>query len=328
MNDSVPDADIDAAVVALKQGLLVAMPTETVYGLAANARNPAAVARLYAAKGRPADHPVIVHIASAAGLSRWARTVPDAAWTLAARYWPGPLTMVLPRAMGVRDAITGGQDTVAIRCPAHPVALRLLSKALTADIDGLVAPSANRFGRVSPTTAAHVRDELGGAVEVVLDGGPCAIGIESTIVDLSGIAPRVLRPGMIGEDELAACLGVPLAEPDAGAPRVSGALPAHYAPRTPLELAQSTDCAARVGGLAAKGERIAVLASTSVLMALAEYPSVVGLAAAETPAAYARALYGSLRELDAARCERIVIESPPATAPWRGIVDRLTRAAR
>jgi len=327
MTSAVSEQDIAAAVAALADGQLVAFPTETVYGLGANARNAAAVARLYAAKGRPPEHPVIVHIASADDLPLWAREVPDSAAALAARFWPGPLTLVLKRASGVRDAITGGQDTVAVRCPAHPVALRLLRAARAAGIDGIVAPSANRFGRISPTTAAHVREELADAVAMVLDGGPCAVGIESTIVDVSGERPRVLRPGMITEEDVADCLGAALDEATAAAPRVSGALPSHYAPVTPLELLDADHCAARVRILLGSGQRVALLASANTLRALGVAADLLAVPAPVTPEAYARTLYSSLRELDAAGCARIVVETPPPGAAWRGITDRLRRAS-
>jgi len=321
------EAAIARAVAALRAGLLVAFPTETVYGLGANARDPAAVARLYAAKGRPADHPVIVHLADASALTQWAREIPPAAHALAARFWPGPLTLVLKRAPGVRDAITGGQDTVAVRCPDHPLAHALLEAAQAAGIDGIVAPSANRFGRLSPTSAAHVIEELGAAVAVVLDGGSCAVGIESTIVDVSGGVPRVLRPGMITDDDIRACTGaIGTPDDDTVAPRVAGALPAHYAPRTPLELVAPEHYVARVAALRAAGEVVGLFAPPAILAACA--PGAHAVAAPTAPAAYARALYATLRTLDAGECRRIVVAMPPAGAAWQGIRDRLTRAAR
>jgi len=328
MSTAVTDQDIADAVAALADGQLVAFPTETVYGLGANARNAAAVARLYAAKGRPPDHPVIVHIASADDLPLWAREVPDSARRLAARFWPGPLTLVLKRASGVRDAITGGQDTVAVRCPAHPLALRLLRALREVGIDGVVAPSANRFGRISPTTAAHVREELADSVAMVLDGGPCAVGIESTIVDVSGERPRVLRPGMITAEEIAACLGAELDETTAAAPRVSGGLPSHYAPLTPLELLDPEPCVARVRALLASGERVGLLASTGTLGLLGVAERLLAIPAPPAPEAYARSLYASLRELDAGACARIIVETPPPGPDWRGVTDRLRRASR
>ncbi|HMM74418.1 MAG TPA: L-threonylcarbamoyladenylate synthase [Gammaproteobacteria bacterium] len=326
MNTTVFDRDaIARAVAALRAGLLVAFPTETVYGLGANARDPAAVARLYAAKGRPADHPVIVHVANARMLAQWAREIPPAAQALAARFWPGPLTLVLKRALGVRDAITGGQDTVALRCPDHPLAQALLEAAQAAGIDGIVAPSANRFGRISPTTAAHVVAELGDAVAVVLDGGPCRVGIESTIVDLSSGPPRILRPGMIAAEDLEACIGALAADQDVAAPRVSGVLPSHYAPRTPLELVPAEDCVARVAALSAQGEVPGVFAPAAVVEACA-LPARALIAPREAEA-YARCLYANLRALDDSGCTRIVVALPADGAAWRGIRDRLARAA-
>jgi L-threonylcarbamoyladenylate synthase len=226
--------EVSRAADLLRAGELVAFPTETVYGLGADASNPRAVARIFAAKGRPADHPLIVHLPDAAHLPRWAVDIPDAAHKLAAALWPGPLTLILRRHPSVSDAITGGQNTVGLRVPNHPLALQLLR-----EFDGgVAAPSANRFGHVSPTTAAHVREELGTSVALILDGGPCAVGIESTILDLSGTHARILRPGMLDADAIAGILGAPPivgGSPDA--PRVSGSLEAHYAPRTPLRLA-------------------------------------------------------------------------------------------
>jgi L-threonylcarbamoyladenylate synthase len=215
-----------------------------------------------------------------------------------------------------------------VRCPAHPVALRLLAAARAAGIDGIVAPSANRFGRISPTTAAHVREELGEAVAVVLDGGPCAVGIESTIVDVSGAAPRVLRPGMITEAAIAECLGTPLGAADASAPRVSGALPAHYAPRTPLLLLAAADCAPRVLARLTTGAHIALLASRAVVQAVGAHAALRSVIAAADADGYARTLYANLRALDAADCTLIVIEATPSAEAWRGIADRLQRAAQ
>ena len=251
----VDPAAIARAVDVLRRGGLVAMPTETVYGLAADAGSESAVRAIFAAKGRPADHPVIVHIPDAASMHRWAVEVPAAARALAAAFWPGPLTLVLKRGPAASDLITGGQDTVGLRCPAHPWALALL-KAFGG---GVAAPSANRFGRISPTTAQHVVDDLGlkpdGAVDMVLDGGACPVGIESTIVDLSGPSPRLLRPGAVTRGELEAVLGAPLGGSEAGAPRVSGGLEKHYAPRTPLEVVPVGEIAQRVAALAPQVHR-------------------------------------------------------------------------
>jgi L-threonylcarbamoyladenylate synthase len=305
------------AVEALRRGELVGLPTETVYGLAGDAANPQAVARIFALKGRPADHPLIVHLGEAAQLDTWAREVPPAARTLAQRFWPGPLTMILKRARGVADAVTGRQDTVGLRIPAHPVALALL-KAFGG---GLAAPSANRFGHVSPTTAQHVREEFGEALPIVLDGGPCAVGIESTIVDLSSGAPRVLRPGRIGIDALEGALGMRLqAGAAAASPRVSGSLASHYAPRTPAELVAGDALAARRATLAREGEAVRVIA-------LGHLPSdAEGLELPTQPAEYARHLYAALRAMDAEGADRILVQAPPDGEAWAAVHDRLRRA--
>jgi L-threonylcarbamoyladenylate synthase len=319
-------AEIERAVGLLRAGELVAFPTETVYGLGADAANPAAVAKIFAAKGRPQDHPLIVHLPDAAQLDAWARDVPEAARRLAAAFWPGPLTLILRRRPGVSDAITGGQDTVGLRVPNHPLALELLR----AFGGGLAAPSANRFGRISPTTAQHVRDELGAAVAMVLDGGACAVGIESTILDLSGPAergPAILRPGMIGAEAIAAVLGaMPAAgtKPGADAPRVSGSLDSHYAPATPLELVSSDGLVFAVRNAIVKGERTAFLASMEQPI---HHDLIAWRLAPAEPQAFARALYASLRELDALGCARMVVQQPPQTAPWLPVLDRLRRAA-
>ena len=308
--------DIARAADLLKRGGLVAFPTETVYGLGADASNPVAIARLYAVKGRPPDHPVIVHFADAARAFAWARAVPDAARTLAARFWPGPLTLILKRATQVGDFVTGGQDTVGLRVPAHALARDLLE----AFNGGLAAPSANRFGRVSPTTAAHVREDLGSDVDLILDGGPCGVGIESSIVDLSRGKPALLRPGGISAVALEAALGEALGAPDAEAPRVSGSLPAHYAPRTPARLVTSTALQAEIARL---GNSAAVLAFAPPDERVDFWLRMPG-----DSQAYAQKLYAALRELDAAGCAMLLIESPPATPEWRAVLDRLRRAAR
>lgn len=317
---------IARAVMALRAGGLVGLPTETVYGLAADATNDAAVRAIFAAKGRPADHPVILHIADATAIDQWACVVPPAARALAAAFWPGPLTLVLPRAAGVSDLITGGQVSVGLRCPAHPWAQALLA-AYRAYGGALAAPSANRFGRISPTRAQHVIDDLGlkpqGAVDVVLDGGPCPVGIESTIVDVSGARPRLLRPGSIGRAQIETVLGAPLAEVDAAVPRVSGALEQHYAPRTPLELVPMTDLAARLAACAPLP--VAVLAPRRAAVAA---PHVrLHILAAEQPAAYARDLYDALRRLDASGAQRLLVAQPPDGVEWEAVRDRLKRAS-
>ncbi|MFM6987393.1 MAG: L-threonylcarbamoyladenylate synthase [Arenimonas sp.] len=306
----IPAAPISDAVAALKAGRLVAIPTETVYGLAADARNPDAVRAVFALKGRPADHPLIVHIGGAERIDDWAIEVPQAARELAARFWPGPLTLILKKRADVPDAVTGGQDTVGLRCPDNALTLALLREFG----GGLAAPSANRFGRISPTDAAHVREEFGDATPLVLDGGPCQVGIESTIVDLSRSPSRILRHGRIGREQLLPFLPDLQSGTDAGSPRVSGNLESHYAPRTPMRLADRAGIEATAGTGAA-------------LLALGALPAGGrGLTLPEDPQAYAHGLYAALRALDAMAAPAIVVERPPQGADWLAINDRLRRA--
>jgi len=319
-------AEIERAAAVLRAGGLVAFPTETVYGLGADASNPAAVAKIFAAKGRPQDHPVIVHLGSVDLLPRWAQDIPASALLLAAAFWPGPLTLILKRAAGVPDCVTGGQDTVGVRIPGHPVALELLRAFAGEDggrvFSGIAAPSANRFGRISPTTAAHVRAELGGAVDVVLDGGECIVGIESTILDLSRGRAVLLRPGQITPAQIAAVIGAEVELRDNQAPRVSGALDSHYAPRTPLELVAAVDLPARLAAL--RGKKLAVLARAE---APAGMKDVSWQTAPRAVAGYAHELYASLRRLDALGCDLILVEAPPPAPEWQGVNDRLRRAS-
>ena len=307
--------EVQRAAEILKRGGLVAFPTETVYGLGADASSPAAVARLYAVKRRPADHPVIVHFASARAAFEWAREIPQAARTLAAKFWPGPLTMILKRSSKAGDFVTGGQDTVGLRVPRHPVAQQLLQ----AFGGGIAAPSANRFGQVSPTTAAHVREDLGKDVEVVLDGGPSEVGIESTIVDLSGAQPVLLRPGHISAAALEEALGARIESKQADSPRHSGGLERHYAPRTPAKLVPTHELDQQIARLK---DKVAVLAFSRP-----DERVDFWLRMPRDPAAYAQKLYAALRELDTARCEMILIEAPPEAPEWAGVRDRLVRAA-
>jgi L-threonylcarbamoyladenylate synthase len=313
--------DVARAAALLRAGELVAFPTETVYGLGADASNPRAIAKIFAAKGRPADHPLIVHLPDASHLERWAVDIPETARKLAAAFWPGPLTLILKRHPSVLDAITGGQDTVGLRVPNHPLALQLLR-----EFDGgVAAPSANRFGHVSPTTAAHVREELGDAVTMILDGGPCAVGIESTILDLSSGEPRILRPGMLDAEAIGAVLGrAPAFGGEQNAPRVSGSLEAHYAPGTPLRLVAAADLATTAAQALAAGRRIAVLAPEAPVHV---HQKMVWVAASADAAQFAHELYARLRELDALGCDLILVAEPPATGDWRAIADRLRRAA-
>jgi len=328
--------DLDRAVALLQAGELVAFPTETVYGLGADAANPVAVARIFAAKRRPADHPLIVHLPADGYLDRWARDIPSTAWELAEAFWPGPLTLILKRAAAVPKVVTGGQDSVGLRVPAHPLALDLLRAYARAGgglsgMCGIAAPSANRFGRISPTAAAHVREELGDAVPLILDGGRCPVGIESTILDLTpgeSLPPRLLRPGRITHEQIAMVLGVMpqivTRPPDGGIPRVSGSLAAHYAPTTPLRLVPPARLVEVIDLLQSTGRRCAVLCHSRLPATPAAY-ACRRLPA--NPRAYARALYAALRELDQADAELIIVEEIPATPAWAAVADRLLRAA-
>ncbi len=338
-----PDAPaVDAAAVAravqaLLAGGLVAVPTETVYGLAADADLAEAVAAIFDVKGRPRGHPLILHIATAAAAPAWARSIPPDAQRLMAAFWPGPLTLVLPRTPRASDLVTGEQDTVALRCPAGAWAqalLRALGAARGDPAVALAAPSANRYGRVSPTTAAHVIADLGekphGAVDVILDGGPSELGIESTIVDCTAPPVRILRPGAIDRARIAAVLGrsVALAAETAAAPRVSGRVAGHYAPGRALELVAPDKAVARAVALAPL--RLGVLAPVAVLAALRASPAaarVLALDAAPEPGAYARSLYANLRQLDRSAVDCLLVCVPPEGTPWEGVNDRLRRAA-
>ena len=328
------------AVALLQAGELVAFPTETVYGLGADAANPEAVAKIFAAKGRPADHPLIVHLPGAAHLDRWARDIPALAWELAEAFWPGPLTLILKRAPGVPYAVTGGQETVGVRVPSHPLALDLLRAFAQAGggrggMCGIAAPSANRFGRISPTDAAHVHEELGNSVALVLDGGPCSVGIESTILDLSRddgagglLAPRLLRPGQITPEQIASVIGIfpesPAAEAGKSVPRVSGALDSHYAPRTPMRVVPGEQLAEVLCALRAGGTSVGVMAYGLLPQAVC-WHSLCRLP--DNAEGYARGLYAALRELDQAANDIIVVEAIPADPAWAAVADRLRRAA-
>ena len=306
-------SDISRAAALLRAGEPVAFPTETVYGLGADARNVAAIGRVYALKRRPAGHPLIVHLASEASLPEWAAVVPAAARRLAARFWPGPLTLILPRADGVPDALTGGEPNIGLRVPSHPVAQRLLEEFGA----GIAAPSANRYGRVSPTCAAHVRDEFGAETPFVLDGGDCEVGLESTIVSLVG-EPLLVRPGGIGLPALEAVIG-PLRRAAAGeGPRAPGTTRAHYAPATRLV----TVPAAALAG-AAQAD-VAVLAQRARPAGVA---GVLWLDAGAEPLRFAHDLYAHLRRLDRAGAGTIVVEAVPDGPAWDAIRDRLARAA-
>ena len=314
---------IERAAAALARGELVAFPTETVYGLGADAANPAAVRAIFAAKGRPNDHPLIVHLPDASHLDAWARGVPDGARALARAFWPGPLTLILPRSPLASDAVTGGQDTVGLRVPAHPVARALLAAFAKRGGHGVAAPSANRYGHVSPTTAAHVADDLGDRVAMILDGGPSAVGIESTIVAFDGGRPMLLRPGGIGVDAIARVLGREPEAPLAGAPRASGSHASHYAPRTAAFLVDARAIATELLRLAERDEVVAVLARS-----VPRPPDFDGpwIEAPRDADGYARDLYANLRALDAGHADAILIEAPPEDASWLAVRDRLARA--
>lgn len=313
-------SEIEAAVEALRAGDLVAFPTETVYGLGANASNPAAVRRIFAVKGRPPDHPLIVHLDSVRYLHRWVRDVPAVAERLAARFWPGPLTLVVPKAANVLNIVTGGQDTIAIRVPGHPMAQQLL----TAFGGGIAAPSANRYGHVSPTRAEHVREELGDGVRIVLDGGECPIGVESTILACTEDSVRLLRPGSITLSQIRSVAGEVLLGADARAPRVPGSAAAHYAPMTPLEIVPGDALETLAGGFNDRGERVAVLALRLPLRTL---QLTTWVNAGRRPQQYAHDLYTHLRTLDKAGCVKILVQELPADERWDAVRDRLRKAA-
>ena len=312
--------EIESAVQALRDGELVAFATETVYGLGANAQNPAAVAKIFAAKGRPPNHPVIVHLDSPRFLHRWVREVPEVAMRLAERFWPGPFTMVMPRAANVHDVITGGQDTIAIRVPAHPMAQQLL----TAFGGGIAAPSANRYGRLSPTRAEHVREELGDAVRVILDGGECQIGLESTIVSFEGDGVRLLRPGSVTATQISAVVGELLSDDGRPVPRVPGSPPTHYAPTTHMTIVPAGEIDAQADAASSGGRRVAVLAQRLPLRA---HKYATWINAGRRPENYGRDLYANLRTLDKAGCRRILVQAVPDGERWDAIRDRLVHAA-
>ncbi|MES2758321.1 MAG: L-threonylcarbamoyladenylate synthase [Pseudomonadota bacterium] len=325
MSDVLDPLQVAAAARALEEGALVAFPTETVYGLGADAENPAAVAAIYAAKGRPQDHPVIVHLAPNADLDYWAADIPDEARQLAAAFWPGPLTMILKRAAHIPAAVSGGQDTVGLRCPSHPLAIALLQQ-FKGGRGGIAAPSANKFGNVSPTTAQHVRDEFGadGVLAAVLDGGPSQVGIESTIVDLSRLAthgPVLLRPGQVSAEAIAAVIDQLPAAPDVAAPRASGTLESHYAPHTPVAMQDTATLKRTLEQLQRAGRKVALIHYSDLPRAHAQ------TRLPESPDGFAYALYASLRAMDTTGAELILVEAPPVGGAWLGVNDRLRRAA-
>ena len=320
-----PDA-IAAAVRALSAGELLGLPTETVYGLAADAASDAAVAKIFAAKGRPSNHPLIVHVAEASGAAHFAASVPDFAQKLIDAFWPGPLTLILPRRAGVGAAAAGGQDSIGLRCPSHPVAQAVLRACAAQGLQGLAAPSANAFGRVSPTTAAHVQAEFGDGL-LVLDGGACDVGIESTIIDCTRGAPVLLRPGGISRAQVEAVCGQALRSKDelaAPAPRASGTLEAHYAPAAPVRLMDAKALQTALDLLGADAAHIGIY-SRAILQTRSS--GVLRRRMPDDAAATAQQLFAVLREFDAQGARLIWIETPPDTPEWEGVRDRLQRAS-
>lgn len=328
---------IAAAAHRIRTGGLLGLPTETVYGLAANADDDAAVAQIFKAKGRPADHPLIVHVADASAVAHYAAQVPEFAKQLMQTFWPGPLTLILPRRTGVAHAAAGGNPTIGLRCPSHPVAQALLNALMSLPVWGLAAPSANQFGRVSPTTAAHVQGEFGDGL-LILDGGACSVGIESTIIDCTRGAPVLLRPGAITPEQVQAVCGLKvrmkdeLLTQDAPTPKASGTLESHYAPRarvrlmtvnalqTSLDLlGADSDAAASSGRHQVATYSRAILKTSNAEVLCRRMPDDADITAQQ--------LFAVLRELDAQGVKQIWIETPPASPEWDGVRDRLQRAA-
>ncbi|MEP6790075.1 MAG: L-threonylcarbamoyladenylate synthase [Ramlibacter sp.] len=326
--DGALPASLQQAVKTLTAGELVGFPTETVYGLGADAGSDAAVAKIFAAKSRPADHPLIVHVADSAGVAHFAAEVPQFAQRLMQAFWPGPLTVILPRRPGVAAAAAGNQTSIGLRCPAHPVAHALLAACARAmpPVHGLAGPSANKFGRVSPTSARHVQAEFGDAL-LVLDGGACRVGIESAIVDCTRAAPVLLRPGMLSRLEIEAACGQPLREADelgSEAPRASGTLESHYAPNARVRLMDAKALQAALDLLGPDAAHIAIY-SRAILSTAS--PKVLRRRMPDDAAETARQLFAVLREFDAQDVRLIWVETPPAATEWEGVRDRLQRAS-
>jgi L-threonylcarbamoyladenylate synthase len=314
---------VELAATALAAGELVAFPTETVYGLGARADDDAAVARIFAAKGRPSEHPLIVHLAHTDAATHFSAQLPASATRLMQAFWPGPLTLIVPRRAGVATAAAGGQSSIGLRWPSHPMAQALLQAAARHGVAGVAAPSANRFGRISPTRAAHVQQEFGPSLRV-LDGGDCEVGIESAIVDCTRAQPALLRPGQLGRAAIEAILGLALAAPDTQSPRASGTLAAHYAPAAAMQLLSSADIAQRLAGQAPPRD------TRTVLYSRQRPPAGRGWwhqPMAADAAAAAHELFAVLHALDDAGAATIWVEAPPADAAWDGVADRLRRAA-
>jgi L-threonylcarbamoyladenylate synthase len=337
LNGQLP-ASISAAAQALQRGELLGLPTETVYGLAADAGNDAAVAKIFQAKGRPANHPLIVHVANAQGVPRFASHIPDFAQKLIDAFWPGPLTLILPRRPEVAAVAAGDQNSVGLRCPSHPVAHAVLQSAEALGVFGVAAPSANLFGRVSPTTAAHVAGEFGNGL-LILDGGACDVGIESTIVDCTRAAPVLLRPGVLTPQQLSEACGVTVLTPhtpDADAPRASGTLASHYAPTAKVQLMTAADLQSAI-------DHHAEIATTRAPDAVVGRVAIWSRSPMQFPESHvhlwcwqrmpsaphdcAHQLFAQLRDFDAQGVAHIWVEAPPLTPEWDGVRDRLTRAA-
>lgn len=321
-------ASVSAAAQALRAGELVGLPTETVYGLGADAASDAAVAKIFTAKGRPSDHPLIVHVADASGVDHFAHEVPAFAHKLMQAFWPGPLTLILPRRPEVAAAAAGGQGSIGLRCPAHPVAHALLLAARALGVHGVAAPSANQFGRVSPTTAAHVQGEFGDSL-LILDGGACSVGIESTIIDCTRGVPVLLRPGRITREQVQAACGLRLLDKEevaSPAPRASGTLEAHYAPNAKLRLmdGRALQTALDVLGKDFDGATIAVYARSLLRV---PSPKVLYRRMPDDASATAQQLFAVLRDFDGQGVNLIWVETPPGTPDWEGVSDRLQRAA-
>lgn len=328
---SVSDTAIAQAAQALRDGQLVGLPTETVYGLAANATDDAAVAQIFVAKGRPADHPLIVHVASVQQVPLFASQVPEFAQRLMQVFWPGPLTLILPRLSGVATASAGGQDSIGLRCPSHPVAQAVLRACLPLGVWGVSAPSANRFGRVSPTTAAHVQSELGSEL-LILDGGDCDVGIESTIVDCTRGEPVLLRPGQITRGQIEAACGRTVLDKHAlpmrqSAPRASGTLESHYAPRAKVRLMSATDIAQKLQALGPHANNLGLWSAERPPLEQGLGAGVLWRQQATNAEQAAHDLFGVLRDLDARGVAQIWVQLPPNTPEWEGVRDRLQRAA-
>jgi L-threonylcarbamoyladenylate synthase len=322
---------IAAAAQALQRGELLGLPTETVYGLAADAGNDAAVAKIFEAKGRPTNHPLIVHVASAHGVQRFASHVPDFAQKLIDVFWPGPLTLILPRRPEVAAVAAGGQNSVGLRCPSHPVAHAVLQSAEALGVFGVAAPSANLFGRVSPTTAAHVAGEFGDGL-LIIDGGACDVGIESTIVDCTRAAPVLLRPGVITPQQLSEACGVTVITPhvpDSDAPRASGTLESHYAPAAKVQLMSAADLQKAIDAYAnaATHPTVAVWSHSPMHVPIASASQVKCQPMPTSAQECAHQLFAQLRSFDTQGVAHIWIETLPPTPEWDGVRDRLTRAA-